>query len=297
MTGRPGPVGEPSLGGLLTRARFEVIPLGGLDREIMHLPAGTTVAVTCSPHRGVDHTLDVAARLSREGFPAVPHVAARLVWSRGHLEEILGLIEDAGLREAFVIGGDVLRPLGPYASAGELLEAMAEVGHGLEDVGVGAYPEGHPLIDDETLFSALLDKQRFATYLVTQMCFRPATVFDWIADVRRRGIHLPVYVGLPGAVRRRRLLEVSLRIGVGDSVRYLTRHGSLVAQLVRRGGYRPDAFVAHAAPFVHDPEHELRGFHIYTFNQIESTEAWRRQAMRVYGWAGRPVSEGGESIA
>jgi len=297
VTGRPGPVGGPSLSELLARPRFEVIPLRGLTREIVHLPPGATVAVTCSPHRGVDHTLDVAEGLARAGFRAVPHVAARLVRGRGHLEEILGRIRHAGMQEAFVIGGDVVHPRGPYGSAGELLEAMAGMGHGLEEIGIGGYPEGHPLIDDGALLAALLDKQRFATYLVTQMCFHPAAVFDWIAGVRRRGIHLPVYVGLPGAVRRRKLLEVSLRIGVGDSVRYLTKHGSLVARLVGRGAYRPDAFVAGASPFIPDPGYGLRGFHIYTFNQIESTEMWRRLAVGGCGSAGRRVFEGGESIA
>jgi methylenetetrahydrofolate reductase (NADPH) len=130
--------------------------------------------------------------------------------------------------------------------------------------------------------------------VTTQICFDAVRVFDWIALIRGSGIELPVYVGIPGAIRRRKLLEVSLRVGVGDSVRFLTKHGNLVARLVRRGGYRPDAFVARAAAFVADPAYGLRGFHVFTFNQIESTERWRREIVDAYGRAGRRTWDGGE---
>lgn len=276
---RRGPVGGPDLGELLARSRFEILPLARVEREVLHLPPGTTVTVTCSPHRGIEPTLEVAERLTELGFRAVPHLSARFVAGAGHLEDILGRLANAGIRDVFVVAGDVGRPAGPYASAGELLSALAGMDHGLEEIGIAAYPEGHPLIDDRTLMRALQDKQRFATYLTTQICFHPATLFDWIVRVRRRGIHLPIYIGLPGLVSRRKLLEVSLRVGVGDSVRYLVKHGGLASRLLRHGAYRPDAFLAEASALVRDPDHRLRGFHIFTFNQVRSTEGWRRQTL------------------
>jgi methylenetetrahydrofolate reductase (NADPH) len=189
-----------------------------------------------------------------------------------------------------VIGGDASEPAGPYASAGELLAELWDVDPALERVGVGGYPEGHPLISDEVLMEVLSDKQSVANYVSTQICFDATTVIDWISRARRRGIELPVYLGMAGAVKRRKLLEISLRVGVGDSVRYLTKHGSLVTRLMRRSGYRPDEFVAHVAPFIGNADYGIAGFHVYTFNQVESTERWRRGLVESYARADRPLA-------
>lgn len=277
---------EPSgaVGRLLAGARFEIVPTDGVEVELRHLSPGTTVTVTCSPRKGIDRTLEVAEHAQGLGFRAVPHVAARLVRGRTHLRAILRWTRDAGVRELFVVGGDAAEPVGPYASAGALLRDMAELDHGLEAVGIAAYPERHPSIDDEELLRALLEKQPFAHHMVTQICFDPRTLVRWLDEVRARGVSLPVYVGVPGAVRRRRLLEISLRVGIGDSVRYLTKHGGIVARLLRGGSYRPDGFLAGLAPLVAGRQ-DVLGLHLNTFNQVEATERWRREALRAYGYA------------
>ena len=290
LPGRRGVVGR-----LLEGARFEIVPTDGVEVELRHLPPGATVTVTCSPRKGLEATLALAERVAGRGFRAVPHVAARLVTGRAHLEAILRRVSGAGFRELFVVGGDAPEPTGPYASAGELLREMADVGHDLEAIGIGAYPERHPLIGDDHLLAALREKQVFATHMVTQICFDPATVVRWLDRVREAGVTLPVYVGVPGAVKRRRLLEISLRVGIGDSLRYLTKHGSIVARLLRGGSWRPDAFLAGLAPLVRDRD-DVLGLHLNTFNQLESTERWRRQALAAYGYAApAPGREGAAS--
>ena len=209
----------------------------------------------------------------------MPHIAARLVADRAHLDEIVRRLDDLGVREIFVIGGDAKKPVGPFSSAVELLSAMADSGHDFEHVGIGGYPEAHPNIDDETLRQTLLDKRPFATYIVSQMCFDPDAILNWVADIRRRGKGLPVYIGLPGVVERKKLLQISLKIGVGDSARFLTKYTQVLTRFLKPGGYSPDELVKNLAPFVEDQDYNLAGFHIYTFNQVESTEEWRRQVL------------------
>ena len=263
----------------LAQPRFELIPIEGARERAAHLPKGAKVAITCSPSRGIESTLLLGEELSERGFRIVPHIAARLVAGRVHLEEIVRRLNDLGVGEIFVIGGDARRPAGPFSGAFELLSAMTDLGHGFEHIGIGGYPEGHPAIDDSTLLRALLDKQPFATYIVSQMCFDPGAILDWVTDIRRRGIELPVYVGLPGVVERKRLLRVSLKIGVGDSARFLTKYTSVLTRLLKPGGYSPDELVKKLAPYVGDRDYNIVGFHIYTFNQVESTEKWRQQML------------------
>ncbi len=270
----------------LTHPRFELVPIRGVEEQAAHLPPGAKVTVTCSPTRGIENTLLVAKRLAQQDLQVVPHISARLVVDMAHLKDIVQQVADLNLGEIFVIGGDAKEPVGAFASALDLLRAMAELGlsgsHGgtaPTEIGVAAYPEHHPLIDDGTLRQALWEKQRFATYMVTQICFDARVITRWLAEIRHAGIELPVYVGLPGAVDTKHLLRISMKIGVGDSVRFLSKHTNLAARLLRRAGYHLDELVDKLAPAFGDPEYKIQGLHLNTFNQVENTERWIQQEL------------------
>ncbi|WP_053057994.1 methylenetetrahydrofolate reductase [Rubrobacter aplysinae] len=261
--------------------RFEIIPIAGAENEAWKLPRGAQITVTCSPTLGQENTLELSERLAQSGFRVVPHLSARLVQSREHLQNILHRLDAAGMQEIFVVGGDAREPVGPFYSAATLLHEMSGLDHGVERIGVTAYPESHPLIGDEELVEALREKQQFAHYAVTQICFDSSVVASWLSGLRERGVELPVYVGLPGAVERKKLLSISMKIGVGDSARFLKKQAGLATRLVKPGGYRPDELVESLAPYFGDTYYGLAGFHINTFNQAESTESWRWEMLDI----------------
>ena len=124
-----------------------------------------------------------------------------------------------------------------------------------------------------------MDKQPFASYVVTQLCFDADAILDWISYIRRREVRLPVFVGLPGAVDRKKLLQVSLKVGVVDSVRFLKKQAGLVSMLLKPGGYSPDVIVERLAPYAGDKHYDIAGLHLYTFNQVEGTEQWRQRML------------------
>jgi methylenetetrahydrofolate reductase (NADPH) len=263
----------------LAHPRFELIPIKDVEEQAAYLPRGATVTVTCSPARGIEHTLLHAEQLVLQGIHTVPHISARLVAGTTHLREILQRMDQLNLREIFVVGGDAKQPAGSFSGALDLLRAMAEIGHNLDQVGVAAYPEHHPLIDDETLRRALVDKQQYATYMVTQICFDPDTIVAWLADTRQRGIALPVYIGLPGVVDTVQLLRISMKIGVSTAARFASKHAGLAARLLKPGSYQPTELVERLAPSFGDPWYNIRGLHFNTFNQVRNTEQWRQQML------------------
>ncbi|PLS84033.1 MAG: methylenetetrahydrofolate reductase [Actinobacteria bacterium] len=287
--GRRGGDGTAPLRGL-AHPRYEIVPIEGALYRAMHLPEGAEVSVTCSPTLGIGNTISLAEELLARGFRVVPHLAARLVEGEAHLREVLGRLEEGGLRDVFVVGGDSKTPAGPFASGLELLGAMTRLPSGIERVGVPAYPEGHPIVAREELMRALLAKQPFASYAVTQICFDPGTILRWLAEARERGLRLPVYVGVPGVVDRKKLFRISLKIGLGDSVRFLKKQTGLAGRLLRPGGYSPDALIEGLYPYVGDPDYGIRGFHINTFNHVRQTERWRLRMLRSTNTEG--VSDG-----
>jgi methylenetetrahydrofolate reductase (NADPH) len=261
---------------LLKAPRYEVIPVNGIEEKGAALPFGTTVAVTASPQHGIERTIDVSAHLAGRGYRVVPHLAARMIAGRGQLERIVAHLEAAHIHEAFAVGGDASPPAGDYADAGDLLEELSSLPHSLARIGVGGYPEGHPLISDVSLLEALRRKQDHADYIVTQLCFDAEALARWISTVREAGIELPVVVGLPGVVERRKLAEISLKTGVGTSLRYLARHGRQIATLTRSRSYDPTPLARAVAARAEGADLGIGGVHLFTFNQVEATEAWVR---------------------
>jgi methylenetetrahydrofolate reductase (NADPH) len=270
----------------LRRPRYEVLPLGDVvDLVAEHVPRDVTVTVTASPGRGLASTLDVAERLAAHGHRVVPHLAARLVAGETQLQEILERLRGCGVGDVFVIAGDVREPAGPFGGALDLLAAMAELGHRLDQVGIAGYPERHPFIHDDITIQAMWDKRRFATYIVSQLCFHPRVVAAWVHRVRRRGVDLPIHVGVPGTVDAGRLLRISTRIGIGESARFARRHTGWLPRLLRVGGYRPGRLVDGLAASLADPASRVAGLHLYTFNEVARTERWRQETLGRLGAA------------
>jgi methylenetetrahydrofolate reductase (NADPH) len=265
---------------LLRHPRFEVMPLDGIEeRVIACVPPGLTVTVTSSPSRGIDATLSVCERLAAHGYRAVPHLAARLVIDDLHLRELLARLEELGLREVFVIAGDIEQPAGRFEGAAALLCAMAEAGHRIDEIGITGYPESHAFISDETTIQAMFDKAPLATYIVSQICFSPEVIGSWIRRVRDRGVELPMHIGLPGPIAAAKLLRFSSRIGLGESARFLRRHGTWAGQLLLPRAYRPERLMERLSACLADPDDQVAGLHLFTFNDVERAERWRQERL------------------
>ncbi len=258
-------------------AYMEVFPTDSIEAKLDVLEPGSYVAVTCSPSKGVDVTLDMSERIAARGFKVVPHVAAKMVKDEAHLHEIMARLDDMPIVSLFVPGGDATKPAGKYLTALDLLRDIAEFEHRFEDIGVAGHPEGHPAVTDEVLLEELLKKQEFSNYVVTQMCFDADLIGNWVHEIRDAGVSLPVWIGLPSVSNRASLMTTSLRIGVGNSLRYLKNHGNIAVQLLKTREYRPDDLLIDLAPYIADPDLDIQGHHIYCFNQVEKAENWRRE--------------------
>ena len=258
-------------------AYMEIFPTPTIESKLDVLESGSYVAVTCSPSKGVDETLDMSERLATRGFKIVPHIAAKMVKDEAHLKEILAHLDDLPIISIFIPGGDAEKPAGEYTCALDLLRAIAKFDHKFIEIGVAAHPEGHPTVDNDVMMEQLLKKQEFSNYLVTQMCFDASIIGDWLRDIRNAGITLPAWIGLPGASDRSTLMKTSMRIGVGDSLRYLKHNRKIAMRLMKSKSYRPDDLLLELAPYLADPSYNIAGHHIYCFNQVARTEEWRHE--------------------
>jgi methylenetetrahydrofolate reductase (NADPH) len=269
--------GRAGLARALSEPTFELLPLKSAEAQSAWVPAGTWVSVTASPSKGLDATIELAVALEARRFRAIAHLSARMIRDRAHLRELLKRLTGGGVDRAFVVGGDSPQA-GKYPDGLSLLREIADLGVELSNVGIPCYPQGHTFIPDDKLLEALAAKEPFAHYMTTQMCFDANAIRSWIAARRADGFTLPVQIGVAGAVEPHRLLTVSARIGVRDTGKFLLKNMGFVGRLLRSGGfYRPDSLLDELAPLYGDPVADVRWVHLYTFNQVETTELWRRR--------------------
>jgi methylenetetrahydrofolate reductase (NADPH) len=273
-----------SLDALLRSPRYEVIPAKGTEQAVLDwVPAGATVAITASPVKGLEPTIELAEKLAARGYRVVPHLAARSVAGQAHLDQIVARLTAVGCDDVFVPGGDAAHPAGPFDGALPLLERLAAMGGPFARTGITGYPESHPKIGDDVTIQAMWDKRRYATYIVSNVCFDPAALSRWIGRIRARGVTLPLYVGLAGPAERTRLLRMAAVAGAAESARFITRHPGWILRFWVPGGYSPDRFLDHAAAVLTAPGSAVAGLHLFTFNQLQPAERWRRAALERSG--------------
>jgi len=271
-----------SLRQLLEQPKYEIIPMKRVENSFEFIPKNAKVSVTVSPTKGIDTTLLLSETLTNYLAPEqiTPHVSARLVESKEHVKHILERVKDMGMKELFIVGGDAAEPAGPYKGSYDLVKAIRDIDTDIR-LGITAYPEGHPSIPDNVLAEDLARKAPYAQFMSTQLCFEGGTIQKWLEQTRASGIDLPIQIGVAGVVDIIKLTKIATRIGVGDSLRYLSKHAGKVLQLM--SGYKPNELLAELEPLFGDPKYNVEAFHIYTFNQLEKTERWRKDKLSELG--------------
>ena len=265
-----------SLAGLIENARFEVIPTRSIEEKVVRdVPTSRVLAVTASSSRGLETTIDLTERLVADGYHVVPHLSARLVVDDQHLKEVVDRLVVIGVDDVFVPAGDADPPVGKFDSTLSLLTELDNLGHPFRRVGITGYPENHPKIVDDVTIQAMWDKRRYANYIVSNLCFDPGVYRNWVRHVRatrsrpsdRDGSRR---AGRSGEAPFRRSAG---RNGVGDADAAPAR--PVVLPFLHPGCVQPIAFFDKAAPTLNDPASRVTGLHVFTFNQIDKTEAWR----------------------
>lgn len=265
---------------LIENMVFELVPLKSAPDAIAALPPNSKVSVTASPVKGLDATKALTDEVRAAGHKPVPHLAARLVESRSHTGEIAKWLKTEGYDTVFVIAGDAEEPAGPYEGAHDFMSDLFSADHQLTNVGIPAYPDGHALINNEVLHEqlhakqALLNEAGISGWASTQMCFDTDLIADWLSAERAAGLTLPIHLGLPGVVDRSKLMTMGVRLGVGASLRFLKKNRAAVTKLLAPGVYDPDDILL---PLTNRLEElAIDALHVFTFNQVDTTEAWRQ---------------------
>jgi methylenetetrahydrofolate reductase (NADPH) len=247
------------------------------------LPAGTPVYLTAVPGRPHADLIETAMRLRAAGLEPVPHLAVRGLASRDALDDIVAqFAARAGVQRAMVVAGDHEHPAGPFTGAIEVIESGLLQRHGLREVGIAGYPEGHPRIATDALQRALAAKIEaaeqtgLAVHIVTQFAFDPGAIVNWIGRLRDLGIEHPVRVGMAGPTSVATLLHCAQQCGVRASAQGLTRQGGLLKHLV--GTQAPDGIIRALADACANGRLGRVAAHVFSFGGAARSARWASAA-------------------
>jgi len=191
------------------------------------LPGGTAVYFSAVPTIEPPELIAAAALLRKSGLEPIVHIAARRIRVAADLQNLLASLRgEADVRRLLVIGGDV-DTSGPFPDALAVIQKGRLREAGIEEIGIGAYPEGHNRIAAGRLEVALDEKIATAAahglgvHIVSQFSFSPERILAWLQKLRACGITKPVKVGMAGPTSVPGLMRYAKRCGVNASLRGL----------------------------------------------------------------------------
>jgi methylenetetrahydrofolate reductase (NADPH) len=247
------------------------------------LPSGTPIYLSAVAGRPHSELIEAATRVRARGFEPVPHLAARDLSSHAALDDLMfRLTTWAGVRRVLVIAGDRDRAAGPFGSALDVIESGLLQRHGIAEIDVAGYPDGHPRLSPEVLVRAFAAKVEAAEHtglgvgIVTQFAFDPAAILEWVRRLRDLGIEHPVRIGMAGPTDLSTLLRYARRCGVRASVLGLARQAGLIKHLL--GVSTPDHIVRALADAQVDDRLGRVAAHFFSFGETAATARWAEAA-------------------
>jgi methylenetetrahydrofolate reductase (NADPH) len=253
--------------------------LDGLREAAPLIRPKTQVAITFLPGEEMEQRVE-AAKLVRElGFEPIVHLSARRLTSKEELDTYLSRITtEAGVKRVFLIAGDPPEPEGPFEDSLQVIESGLLEKHGITIAGIGGHPEGHPNVSKDDLWVwmerkiAALRERGIVPLVVTQFAFDDDAIVEWVGEMRKRGIDVPVRLGVPGPAGIKRLLGFAARCGVGASANVMKKYGVSVTNLLGRAG--PDKLVDSLNAKLNDGEHGRVRLHLYPFGALTASAEW-----------------------
>ena len=242
-------------------------------------PAGANVYLSAVATRPPEEVVKHAAALRAAGFEPVPHLVARNFTSREALGDLLArLRNEAAIHRVLIIAGDRDDSAGPVESALDAIESGLLQRHGIDEIGIAGYPDGHPRISSDMLERALAAKIEAAeqsglkVHIVTQFAFDAEIIIAWVRRLRGLGIEQPVRIGMAGPTSLTALLRYAGRCGVRASAAGMSRQVGLMKNLF--GIAAPDAIVRAVAQASALGELGEIAAHFYSFGGLGGSARW-----------------------
>ena len=172
-------------------------------KALPSIPAQSSISVTFLPGETIEARLHAIEQVNASGMLPMPHISARRIQSAKELQNYVQVAaKQSNVKRCFVIAGDPSEAAGPYSDSLSVIKTGVFEKNGIEVIGIGGHPEGHPNMSVEECFDVLdakcteIKNRGMQELIVTQFSFDAEAVLNWLVELRKRGINAPVRLGL-----------------------------------------------------------------------------------------------------
>lgn len=252
-----------------------------LTATASRIPPASIISIPYLP--GQDNAARLAAMRTVQGLglAPMPHLSARRIASLAELDAFVQrAVAQAGVERCLVIGGDASTPKGPFFDSASLIETGVFERSGIKVIGVGAHPEGHPIMRAADRWDVLERKcnsiceRGMTPLIITQFAFDADIILTWLDALRARGLQHPVRVGVPGPAGVAVLARYAVRCGVNACASMLSKYGASIGKLFTTTG--PDRFVDRLACGLTEAHGQV-SLHVFPFGGVAQSVEWIAQ--------------------
>lgn len=218
---------------------LEITPktLAKIGNLNLYVPRGKKVFVTFLANSRLEETLHACEVLAQQGYHAVPHLAARHLRDEAEFLRALDFVKTRGNEALFLAGGgDVVR--GKFKDTFDFMAQSAFAEARLGRYIFAGHPEGNGDIGAQKVAQAEEAKWAWAmqhgvqSALMTQFVFQATPVVAWAKRLAERGLHFPLYIGIPGVASLGSLIKHAQHCGIGVSMGFLLKQRSSMMSLL-----------------------------------------------------------------
>lgn len=148
-----------------------------------------------------ERTWQTVHEVAKEGIPTAPHISC-IGQSRQEIVDLVNAYKDSGVNRIVALRGDIPSGMGSKTSevkfADDLVRVIREETGDHFTLEVAAYPEMHPQARSfEDDMDHLKRKQDAgADHAITQYFFNPEAYAFYMEEMEKRGVTIPIYVGI-----------------------------------------------------------------------------------------------------
>lgn len=242
---------------------------------------GSTISIPYLANQDNAARLAAAQAVRKLGLEPMPHLSARRMTSLAELESFVQrAVAETSVRQCFVIAGDPSTPAGPFPDSASLIETGVFERSGIQVLGVGGHPEGHPVMSATDRWDALarkcnsIESRGMTPWIITQFAFDADIVLAWLQALRERGMEHPVRIGVPGPASVAVLARYAALCGVSACASMWSKYGVSIGKLFGTAG--PDRFVDRLAAGLTE-KHGKVSLHFFPFGGIAQSVKWIEQ--------------------
>jgi len=148
-----------------------------------------------------ERTWQTVHEVAKEGIPTAPHMSC-IGQSRQEIVDLVNAYKESGVNRIVALRGDIPSGMGSKKSevkyADDLVRVIREETGDHFTLEVAAYPEKHPQARsfEDDLDHLKRKEDAGADHAITQYFFNPEAYAFYMQEMEKRGVKIPIYVGI-----------------------------------------------------------------------------------------------------